>query len=96
MKQVLLNVPTFGFIVSTRAILGLGMGLLLAGKLTSERRRAMGALLVIVGAAATVPALAAVAKGLVRSRRPLPAAVASDRALIGVTWLPRKGDDDVL
>jgi hypothetical protein len=94
--KLVLNLPTFGFIVSTRAALGVGLGLLIAGRLTGEKRRAAGALLVTAGAAATIPALFAVARGLRRAERPLPAAVSRDRALVGVTRFARKGDDDVI
>jgi hypothetical protein len=93
--KLVLNLPTFGFIVSTRAALGVGLGLLIAGRLTGEKRRAAGALLVMAGAAATVPALFAVARGLRRAEA-LPPAVSRDRALVGVTRFARKGDDDVI
>jgi hypothetical protein len=96
MKQLVLNFPTLGFIVGTRAALGVGLGLLMAGRLKGERRRAAGALLVAAGAVTTIPALFAVARALRRSQGPLPSAVSRDRALIGVTRLPRKGDDDVI
>ena len=46
MKSILLNLPTFGFIVSTRAALGLGIGLLLSERLPKQRRRAIGATLI--------------------------------------------------
>ena len=94
--KLVLNVPTFGFIVSTRAALGVGLGLLIAGRLSGEKRRAAGALLVAAGAMTTIPALLAVARGLRRAQRPLPPAVSRDRALVGVTRFPRKGDDDVI
>jgi hypothetical protein len=93
MKQMVLDFPTFGFIVGTRAALGMGLGLLIAGRLSGERRRAAGALLLAAGAATTIPALFAVARGVRRSRSSLPPAVSRDRALVGVTRLPRKGDD---
>jgi predicted SnoaL-like aldol condensation-catalyzing enzyme len=59
-KNVVLNLPTFGFIVSTRAALGVGIGLLLSERLPPERRRAVGATLIGIGAASTVPAAIAV------------------------------------
>jgi hypothetical protein len=96
MKQLVLNFPTLGFIVGTRAALGVGLGLLIATRLSGERRRAAGALLVGVGAAATVPSLLAIARGMRRAERSLPTAVSRDPALVGATRLPRKGDDDVL
>ena len=39
MKTVLLDLPTFGFIVSTRAALGVGIGLLVSERLSREQRR---------------------------------------------------------
>jgi hypothetical protein len=60
MKNVVLNLPTFGFVVMTRAMLGVGIGLLLSERLSVERRRAVGLTLVMVGAATTVPAALAV------------------------------------
>lgn len=65
MNNVVLNFPTFGFVVATRALLGVGIGLLLAEKLPADRRRAIGMMLVGIGAATTIPAALAVA----RSRR---------------------------
>ncbi len=59
MKQLELDLPTFGFVVATRAALGAGLGLLLAGKLTDEHRRAAGTALVAIGAATTIPAVLA-------------------------------------
>ena len=56
MKHLELDLPTFGFVVATRAALGAGIGLLLAGKLTDEQRRAAGMALVAIGAATTIPA----------------------------------------
>jgi hypothetical protein len=66
MKQLVLNPPTLGFVVATRAALGVGIGLLLAGRMSESRRRATGLALVGIGAATTIPAAWAV----IRSRRP--------------------------
>ena len=96
MKQLVITLPMFGFIAGTRVALGLGIGLLVAGRFAVDRRRAAGALLVVAGAAATVPALFAVVRGRARARQPLPRDVARDPSLIGITRLPRKGDDDVI
>jgi len=65
MNNVVLNFPTFGFVVATRAMLGMGLGLLLAERIPEDRRRAIGMTLVAIGAATTIPAAVAV----VRSRR---------------------------
>jgi hypothetical protein len=55
MHQLVLNLPTFGLAVATRAALGAGIGLLVAERLPLERRRRIGLALVAVGAATTVP-----------------------------------------
>ena len=60
MKSIDVNLPTFGFIVMTRALLGVGIGLLLSRRLSDEQRKAVGMTLVLVGAATTVPAAMAV------------------------------------
>jgi hypothetical protein len=65
MNNLVLNFPTFGFVVATRAMLGVGIGLLLAEKIPADRRRAIGMTLVGIGVATTIPAAVAVA----RSRR---------------------------
>ena len=96
MKNVFLNLPTFGFIVTTRAALGVGIGLLVAERLSAERRRAIGATLVAVGAATTVPAVFSVVRGLRRSKhREMSSSIGRDERLIGATRYPRKGDDDM-
>ena len=56
MKNVMLNLPTFGFIVMTRALLGVGIGLLVSDRFSDDQRRAVGLTLVAVGAATTIPA----------------------------------------
>jgi hypothetical protein len=63
MKKLVLDFPTFGFVVATRAMIGAGIGLLVSDRLTSDRRRAVGATLLAIGAATTVPALLAVLRG---------------------------------
>ena len=60
MQNIVVNFPTFGFVVMTRAMLGMGIGLLLSERLSAEQRRAVGLALVLVGAATTVPAALAV------------------------------------
>jgi hypothetical protein len=96
LKNVFLNLPTFGFIVGTRAALGVGIGLLVAERLSAQRRRAIGATLVAVGAATTVPAVFSVVRGLRRSKhREMSSSIGRDERLIGATRYPRKGDDDM-
>ena len=92
--KVLLNLPTFGFIVSTRAALGIGIGLLISERLPVQRRRAIGATLIAIGAATTVPALRSVIRSVRRSsQRETSSSVERDERLIGVSRFPRKGDD---
>ena len=64
MKQLTLTVPTFGFIVATRAALAFGAALLVSGKLPETKRRALGLTLVAIGAVSTVPAIAIVRRQL--------------------------------
>jgi hypothetical protein len=60
MSEIQLTRPELGFIVLTRAMLGAGIALLLAGRLDSEQRKAVGGTLALVGAVTTIPALFAV------------------------------------
>ncbi|PYR61100.1 MAG: hypothetical protein DMF85_03175 [Acidobacteria bacterium] len=50
-----LNLSDIILIAATRGMLGAGIGLLLAGKLNSDQRRAVGRTLVLVGAVTTIP-----------------------------------------
>ena len=67
MKTVVLELPTFGFVVATRAMLGVGIGLLLSDRLRPEQRRAVALPLIGVGVITTVPALMAVLAGRKRT-----------------------------
>jgi hypothetical protein len=91
MKKVLLNLPTFGFVVGTRAALAAGVALLVSGRLPPARRRALGLTLVAIGAATTLPAALSVVRGSRRARSG--SIVRVDKRLVGVTRYPRKGDD---
>ena len=94
MKTVLLNLPTCGFLVGTRAALGVGIGLLVAERLPTERRRAIGATLIAMGAATTVPSAMSLIRGIRRSKQKgMSSSVECDERLIGATRFPRKGDD---
>ena len=55
--KFVLSPPQFGFIVATRAALGVGIGLLLANRVGRSRRQRIGLALLGLGAATTVPAL---------------------------------------
>jgi hypothetical protein len=60
MNTVVLTRPEFAFIVATRGILGVGIGLLVAGRLNGEQRRSVGRALLAIGLATTIPAALAV------------------------------------
>jgi hypothetical protein len=60
MNKLVLNLPTFGFVVATRAMLGVGVGLLLSRRLSDAQRRAVGMTLLSVGVATTIPAARAI------------------------------------
>ena len=64
MSNVVLSKPKFGFVIATRAALGLGAGLLLSSRLDRRRRRKLGQTLVAVGALTTIPAAMFVKRGL--------------------------------
>jgi hypothetical protein len=97
MKNVVLDLPTFGIIVATRVALGFGIGLLMADKLTNTQRRSIGMMLAIVGGVTTVPAAMAIARTMrTPGRNRTRSVVDCDDRLIGTTRYPRKGDDDVL
>jgi len=60
MKKLVLNVPTFGFVVATRAMIGAGIGILVGERLPADRRRAVALTLIGIGALSTGPALRAI------------------------------------
>ena len=94
MKNVVLDLPTFGFVVGTRAALGAGIGLLVADKLPAARRRVLGAILVATGAITTIPAAISVIRGVGKSgRRGMSSPVRRDDQMVGTARFPRKGDD---
>jgi hypothetical protein len=55
MMQRRITLPLIGLIAGTRAALGAGIALLLADRLTTEQRRAVGWTLTAVGAISTIP-----------------------------------------
>jgi hypothetical protein len=55
MKDTRISLPELGLVAFTRGLLGAGIGLLLADRLTEDQRKAVGWALVIVGAVTTVP-----------------------------------------
>ena len=60
MKKLVLNVPTFGFVVATRAMIGAGIGILVGERLPADRRRTVALTLIGIGALSTAPALRAI------------------------------------
>ena len=59
--------PTFGFVVATRAALAFGVGLLASARIPEPRRRKIAITLVALGAATTIPAVMSVVGGLKRA-----------------------------
>jgi hypothetical protein len=55
MKESRLTIPELILIAGTRVALGVGVGLLLSGRLSSEQRRAVGLTLTLVGCITTIP-----------------------------------------
>jgi hypothetical protein len=96
MKNVVLPLPSFVFVVTTRAALAAGIGLLLANRLPAVRRGRLGRTLVAIGAATTVPAAMSVMRSISSSQRASAGShVHRDKRLIGATRFPRKGDDEI-
>jgi len=50
-----LTLPELGLIVGTRGLLGAGLGLLLANKLSDDRRKGIGWTLAAIGVISTIP-----------------------------------------
>ncbi len=65
MREVHLPFPELGLIAATRAILGVGIGLLAADYLSREQRQTIGRTLLAIGALSTIPLAADV---LIRRR----------------------------
>lgn len=55
MIQRTLSLPEIGLIAVTRVVLGVGIGLLVAGRLRRDQRRGVGFALTLVGALTTIP-----------------------------------------
>ena len=55
MQQRQIALPVIGLIAGTRVALGIGIGLLLASRLTPEQQKAAGKALLAVGALTTIP-----------------------------------------
>jgi hypothetical protein len=55
MREARITLPELGLIAGTRAMGGIGLGLLLADRLSSEQRKAVGWTLLSVGVLSTIP-----------------------------------------
>lgn len=55
MVKTELTLPELGLLVGTRGMLGAGLGLLLAHKLSEEQRKGIGWTLAAIGALTTIP-----------------------------------------
>jgi hypothetical protein len=55
MRETRVSLPELGLIAGTRAALGAGLGLLLADRLSPDRRRAVGWTLLTVGVVSSIP-----------------------------------------
>jgi hypothetical protein len=55
MKKTQITLPELGLIAGTRAMLGAGIGLLLAGRMPDGERKAVGWTLLLTGAISTIP-----------------------------------------
>jgi len=54
-RNLTLQTPTLAVIAATRGMLGAGIGLLLAGRLSESKRQIVGRTLLAVGIASTIP-----------------------------------------
>ena len=55
MRETRITLPELALIAGTRGMLGAGIGLLLADRLSEDRRKAVGWTLLLVGALTTIP-----------------------------------------
>jgi len=55
MTKVDLTIPQLALVAATRGMLGVGIGLLVADRLSAGQRRTVGATLLGIGVASTVP-----------------------------------------
>jgi multisubunit Na+/H+ antiporter MnhB subunit len=75
MMQRMLSAPEIALIGGTRVALGMGIGLLLSGRLSRDQRKAAGLALTMVGALTTIPlAVQVINRSRNTEKRVLPAA----------------------
>jgi uncharacterized membrane protein YfcA len=58
MKEHTITLPELALVAATRGMLGAGIGLLLAGRLSDDQRKAVGRALIAVGVVTTAPLVA--------------------------------------
>ncbi len=54
-KQAKISIPELGLIAGTRGLLGIGVGFLLADRISRDRRQAIGWTLLSIGVVTTIP-----------------------------------------
>ena len=81
MRKTSLALPVIALIGATRGMLGAGIGLLLASRMTPEQRVKLGRILLAIGAVSTIPLAATV----LRARRGGP-------PRLGAEWRGRLSD----
>jgi hypothetical protein len=59
-KEIQLTQSELAFIIATRAMIGAGIALLFADRLSAEQRKAVGATLALAGLVTTIPAVWAI------------------------------------
>lgn len=70
MKTTTLPLPVLGLIAATRGMLGAGIGLLVAERMTPEHRAKVGRILFGIGVASTIPLVATVIRNKRSALRP--------------------------
>jgi hypothetical protein len=55
MDKMSISFPELGLLAATRGMIGVGLGLLFANKLSREKRKVVGLPLFIIGALSTIP-----------------------------------------
>jgi len=55
MKKLELTIPEFALVVGTRAMIGAGIGMLVADRVNEDKRKAIGWTLFAIGAISTIP-----------------------------------------
>ena len=55
MRERRITVPELFVLAATRGMIGLGIGLLISGRLDADRRKIVGSTLLAVGALSTIP-----------------------------------------